>query len=118
MSFLTKREFRAFLNRYSLKHQAAASALGRSKRQIEHYLQDEQLPRMMALACIGYEARRKDATRFHTWNIDPANLSVKYENSYTWGGRVFNTSTVNVKTNFSSTGQPKKRIRKARTLSR
>jgi hypothetical protein len=111
---MTGADFRAFLNRHSLTHQAAASALGRSKRQIEHYLQHDQLPRMMALACIGYEARRTDAARYVIWNTLFNNLSVKYEHySYTWGH--FNVSSATVKTNFSS-DQPKKR--RARALSR
>jgi len=51
-------DFNAFLRRNALTHQAAAAALGRSKRQIEHYLQYETLPRMVVLACIGYETRK------------------------------------------------------------
>jgi hypothetical protein len=55
---MTGADFCAFLQRNSLTHQAAAAALGRSKRQIENYLQYEQIPRMVVLACIGYETRR------------------------------------------------------------
>jgi hypothetical protein len=113
---MTGADFRAFLNRHSLTHQAAASALGRSKRQIEHYLQDDQLPRMMALACIGYEARRTDAARSRVnWNPLCNNLSVKYEYSYTWD-HIFDVSSVTVEASFSSADQPKKR--RVRALSR
>jgi hypothetical protein len=56
---MTGEDFVAFLDRNSLTHQAAAAALGRSKRQIEYYLHQEQLPRIVALACIGYEVRAR-----------------------------------------------------------
>jgi hypothetical protein len=57
---MTGADFFEFLKRNALTHQAAAAALGRSKRQIENYLQYEVLPRMVVLACIGYEARRRE----------------------------------------------------------
>jgi hypothetical protein len=56
---MTGADFYEFLKRNALSHQGAAAALGRSKRQIEHYLQYEVLPRMVVLACIGYETRRE-----------------------------------------------------------
>jgi hypothetical protein len=64
---MTGADFCKFLEKHSLTHQAAAAVLGRSKRQIEYYLQYEQIPRVVALACIGYEARypRKGATAAH-----------------------------------------------------
>ena len=55
---MTGNDFSRFLMRHELTHQAAAAALGRSKRQIENYLQYETLPRMVVLACIGYETRK------------------------------------------------------------
>jgi hypothetical protein len=72
---MTGADFCAFLDRNLLTHQAAAAALGRSKRQIEHYLQYEQIPRMVALACFGYEARREVASQainrtWQSWEID------------------------------------------------
>jgi hypothetical protein len=39
-----------------LTHEAAAALLGRSRRQIEYYLKRGPLPRIVALACFGYEA--------------------------------------------------------------
>jgi hypothetical protein len=54
---MTGKDFCDFMKRNALTHQAAAAALGRSKRQIENYLQYETLPRMVVLACIGYEVR-------------------------------------------------------------
>jgi hypothetical protein len=52
-------DFAAFLERNKLTHQGAASALGRSRRQIEYYLSKGVIPRIIALACHGYEARKK-----------------------------------------------------------
>jgi integrase len=56
---MTGADFSEFLRRHRLTHQAAAAALGRSKRQIENYLQYDTLPRMVVLACIGYESRHE-----------------------------------------------------------
>jgi hypothetical protein len=56
---MTGKDFNEFLQRNALTHQAAAAALGRSKRQIENYLQYATLPRMVVLACIGYETRAR-----------------------------------------------------------
>lgn len=55
---MTADDFAAFLKRNKLTHQAAASVLGRSRRQIEYYLKEGVIPRTIALACFGYEARR------------------------------------------------------------
>jgi plasmid stability protein len=60
---MTSTDFGAFLERHALTHQAAAAVLGRSKRQIENYLQTEHIiPRVVVLACYGYEARRESAS--------------------------------------------------------
>ncbi len=55
---MSAEDFAAFLLRNRLTHQGAASALGRSRRQIEYYLSTGAIPRTIALACFGYEARR------------------------------------------------------------
>jgi hypothetical protein len=55
---MTAEDFAAFLERNRLTHQGAASALGRSRRQIEYYLTTGAIPRTIALACFGYEARK------------------------------------------------------------
>ncbi len=122
---MTGADFRAFLNRHSLTHQAAASALGRSKRQIEHYLQDEAIPRTVVLACFGYEARRGGGTEIlPSWNTFANNLRVGY--SHTGGNISFNVprngaygdqffnQSVTIVTNAPAAGQPKSRARKAR----
>ncbi len=55
---MSAEDFAAFLERNRLTHRGAASALGRSRRQIEYYLTTGAIPRTIALACFGYEARR------------------------------------------------------------
>ena len=59
---MTPAEFAAFLARNNLTQDAAAAVLGRSRRQICYYLNPGPVPRVVALACIGYEAlkRRKE----------------------------------------------------------
>lgn len=58
-------EFARFLKRNGLTQEAAAALLGRSRRQIGYYLNPGPVPRIVALACFGYEAlaarRRADA---------------------------------------------------------
>ena len=59
---MTPKEFALFLKRNGLTQQAAAAILGRSRRQIGYYLSPGPVPRVLALACFGYEAlvaRRK-----------------------------------------------------------
>jgi hypothetical protein len=53
---MSSQDFADFLARNNLTHEAAAALLGRSRRQIEYYLQRGMIPRVVALACIGYEA--------------------------------------------------------------
>jgi hypothetical protein len=53
---MTPEDFGHFLARNNLTHEAAAALLGRSRRQIEYYLQRGPIPRIVALACFGYEA--------------------------------------------------------------
>jgi hypothetical protein len=53
---MTPDDFARFLARNNLTHEAAAALLGRSRRQIEYYLQRGPIPRIVALACFGYEA--------------------------------------------------------------
>ena len=53
---MTRVDFAAFLKRNRLTQEAAAALLGRSRRQIANYLKDGPIPRIVALACFGYEA--------------------------------------------------------------
>lgn len=55
---MTPEEFALFLRRNRLTQAAAAALLGRSRRQIGYYLSTGPVPRVVALACFGYEARR------------------------------------------------------------
>lgn len=50
-------DFCSFLQRHDLTQQGAAVVLGRSRRHIINYLQGTPIPRVVALACIGYEHR-------------------------------------------------------------
>jgi uncharacterized protein DUF2442 len=53
---MTPVEFASFLRRNSLTQESAAALLGRSRRQINYYLSTGPVPRIVALACYGYEA--------------------------------------------------------------
>jgi hypothetical protein len=55
-------DFADFLVRNELTQQAAASLLGRSRRQIANYIATGPIPRIVALACYGYEARKRDVS--------------------------------------------------------
>ena len=53
---MTPEEFASFLRRNNLTQEAAAALLGRSRRQICYYLSSGPVPRVVALACYGYES--------------------------------------------------------------
>jgi hypothetical protein len=56
---MTPKDFARFLERNKLTQNAAAALLGYSRRQIGYYLSTGPIPRVVALACYGYEARQK-----------------------------------------------------------
>lgn len=56
----TPREFMDFLARNRLTQEAAAALLGRSRRQIATYATKGPIPRVVALACYGFESLRRD----------------------------------------------------------
>jgi len=56
----TPKEFVDFLNRNRLTQEAVAALLGRSRRQIANYTMKGPIPRVVALACYGLEALRRD----------------------------------------------------------
>jgi hypothetical protein len=62
---MTSDDFANFLKRNRLTQEAAAALLGRSRRQIGYYLTTGPIPRIVSLACFGYEAfihrRRSEA---------------------------------------------------------
>jgi hypothetical protein len=60
-------EFTDFLNRMKLTQESAAAFLGRSRRQIATYATQGPIPRVVTLACYGFESLRRD--RFLTKNI-------------------------------------------------
>jgi hypothetical protein len=53
---MTAEDFRSFLARNSLTQEQAAAILGRSRRRIASYANEGGIPRIVALACRGYEA--------------------------------------------------------------
>ena len=56
----TPSEFVAFLKRNKLTQVSAAALLGRSRRQIANYVTRGPIPRVVALACYGFESLRRD----------------------------------------------------------
>ena len=58
---MTPKDFSAFLVRHKLTQEVAGILLGRSRRQIANYTSTGPIPRVVALACYGYEARKRDA---------------------------------------------------------
>lgn len=53
---MTPRDFVAFLERNNLSQKAVAAFFGYSRRQIGYYTTTGPIPRIVALACLGYEA--------------------------------------------------------------
>jgi hypothetical protein len=53
---MTGADFRAFLFRNNLTQDAAAACLGRSKRSIAGYVEMDWIPRVIVLACKGWES--------------------------------------------------------------
>ncbi|MGA2233534.1 MAG: hypothetical protein ABSH22_21725 [Tepidisphaeraceae bacterium] len=56
----SSREFVEFLARMKLTQEAAAALLGRSRRQIATYATKGPIPRVITLACYGFESLRRD----------------------------------------------------------
>jgi len=56
----TPKEFVDFLTRNRLTQESAAALLGRSRRQIANYVKTGPIPRVVALACYGFESLRRD----------------------------------------------------------
>lgn len=53
-------DFANFLERMKLTQEAAAAILGRSRRQIATYATQGPIPRVVTLACYGFESLRRD----------------------------------------------------------
>lgn len=54
---MSNADFRAFIERHRLTLDAAGAVLGLSRRQVAYYAKDRPIPRLVALACTGYEAK-------------------------------------------------------------
>src|SRR5262249_44181159 len=57
---MTPGDFRAFLAPHHLSLDAAAAIPGLARRQAAYFAKDKPIPRLVALACAGYEARHGD----------------------------------------------------------
>jgi len=57
---MTPKDFVAFMKRNSLTETAAASILGYSRRQIGYYKTTGPIPRIVALACRGFEGTKRE----------------------------------------------------------
>jgi hypothetical protein len=53
---MTNTQFRNFLDRHGLTLDAAGAVLGISRRQVAYYAKDRPIPRLVTLACAGYDA--------------------------------------------------------------
>ena len=53
---MTNAQFRSFLDRHGLTLDAAGAVLGISRRQVAYFAKDKPVPRLVALACAGYDA--------------------------------------------------------------
>jgi len=67
----TPKEFVEFLTRNKLTQLAAAALLGRSRRQIATYATIGPIPRVVALACYGFESLRRDRFLAGSGGINP-----------------------------------------------
>jgi hypothetical protein len=71
-------DFAAFLTRNKLTQAAAAALLGRSRRQIANYVSIGPIPRIVALACHGFEALRRSAGIIPTTEVVGAQATKAY----------------------------------------
>ena len=55
---MSAEDFRTFLSRHRLTLDTAAAILGISRLQAAYFVRDKPIPRLVALACAGYEAGR------------------------------------------------------------
>lgn len=65
-------ELRSLIQMAGLTREELASAIGRSRRQIENYLAGHEIPRIVALACLGYSIRKKQIEAMHLPSRDEA----------------------------------------------
>jgi len=60
---MTPADFVTFMDRHNLTEDAIAAILGYSRRQIGYFKTTEPIPRVVALACKGYEKEREEKLR-------------------------------------------------------
>jgi hypothetical protein len=57
---MSEEDFRAFLSRHHLTLDVVAAILGISRRQAAYFAKGKPVPRLVALACAGYEAGKRE----------------------------------------------------------
>lgn len=75
---MTPADFSRFMARNALTQDAAAAVLGRSRRQIANYTSAGPIPRIVALACYGFEAHRREAAKANLQAV-PVSLEIEQE---------------------------------------
>ena len=58
---MTNQDFRDWMSANKLSYSTTSAALGISRRMVAYYAKDTPIPRYIALACQGYEAKRQNA---------------------------------------------------------
>jgi hypothetical protein len=75
---MTPRDFSVFLAKNRLTQEVAAAVLGRSRRQIANYAAVGPIPRIVALACYGFEAHQRDAAIAKDLQKAAASLNIQH----------------------------------------
>lgn len=85
---MTPKDFSLFLTRNRLTQEAAAAVLGRSRRQIANYASIGPIPRIVALACYGFEAHQRDTAIAKDLQEATATLDIQHPPAKPEKGRV------------------------------
>ena len=85
---MTPKDFSLFLAKNRLTQEGAAAVLGRSRRQIANYASVGPIPRIVALACYGFEAHRRDAAIAKDLQEATATLDIQHPPAKPGKGRV------------------------------
>jgi hypothetical protein len=81
-------DFRAFLARNNLTQESAAVILGRSRRRIASYANQGGIPRVVALACRGYEVGAVQLFARHNFLTIASSTSARFGSPMSfWDGR-------------------------------
>ena len=75
---MTPKDFALFLAKNRLTQEVTAAVLGRSRRQIANYASVGPIPRIVALACYGFEAHQRDAAIARDLQEAAASLDIQH----------------------------------------